>query len=105
MTFRKKGLDSIKLGSFLRHEEVRSLLPDILNTGENLPSIVYLLEGTIRNKIFNYKQTVADIDTNDQSTYGTGLVSCECLGSEFCDPHHGHTYPYWRPQNHWQSEA
>jgi hypothetical protein len=48
------------------------------------------LEGTIRNKIFNYKQTVADIDTNDQSTYGTGLASCDCQGSEFCDPHHGH---------------
>ena len=90
MTFRNKGLDSIKLGSFFRLEEVRSLLPDILNTDENLPSIVYSLEGTIRNKIFNYKQTVADIDTNDQSTYGTGLVSCECQSSEFCDPHHGH---------------
>ena len=90
MTFRNKGLDSIKLGSFFRMEEVRSLLPDHLNTDENLPSIVYSLEGTIRNKIFNYKQTVADIDTNDQSTYGTGLASCDCQGSEFCDPHHGH---------------
>ena len=90
MTFRNKGLDSIKLGSFFRLEEVRSLLPDHLNTDENLPSIVYSLEGTIRNKIFNYKQTVADIDTNDQSTYGTGLASCDCQGSEFCDPHHGH---------------
>ena len=90
MTFRNKGLDSIKLGSFFRLEDVRSLLPDHLNTDENLPSIVYSLEGTIRNKIFNYKQTVADIDTNDQSTYGTGLASCDCQGSEFCDPHHGH---------------
>lgn len=90
MTFRNKGLDSIKLGSFFRLEEVRSLLPDILNTDENIPSIVYSLEGTIRNKIFNYKQTVADIDTNDQITYGTGLASCDCQGSEFCDPHHGH---------------
>ena len=51
MTFRNKGLDSIKLGSFFRVEEVRSLLPDILNTDENLPSIVYSLEGTIRNEI------------------------------------------------------
>ena len=51
---------------------------------------MYTLEGTIRNKIFNYKQTVTDIDTNDPVTYGTGLESCDCESSEFCDPHHGH---------------
>ena len=90
MTFRNKGLDSIKLGNFFRLEEVRSLLPTHLNTDENLPAIVYSLEGTIRNKIFNYKQTVSEIDTNDLTTYGTGLTSCDCAGSEFCDPNHGH---------------
>ena len=90
MTFRNKGLDSIKLGNFFRLEEVRSLLPSHLNTDENLPAIVYSLEGTIRNKIFNYKQTVSEIDTNDLTTYGTGLTSCDCAGSEFCDPNHGH---------------
>ena len=90
MTFRNKGLDAIKLGNFFRLEEVRSLLPSSLNTDENLPAIVYSLEGTIRNKIFNYKQTVSDIDTNDPLTYGTGLTTCDCEGSEFCDPHHGH---------------
>ena len=90
MTFRNKGLDSIKLGNIFRSEEVRSLLPSHLNSDENLPAIVYSLEGTIRNKIFNYKQTVSEIDTNDLITYGTGLESCDCEGSEFCDPNHGH---------------
>lgn len=90
MTFRNKGLDAIKLGNFFRSEDVRSLLPDLLNEDENLPAIVYSLEGTIRNKIFNYKHTVADIDTHDTATYGTGLPSCDCENSEFCDPNHGH---------------
>ena len=90
MNFKNKGLDAIKLGNLFRREEVRSLLPDLLNDDENLPAIVYSLEGTIRNKIFNYKQTVTDIDTNDLHTYGTGVEICDCESSEFCDPHHGH---------------
>lgn len=90
MTFRNKGLDAIKLGNIFRSEEVRSLLPTHLNDDENLPAVVYSLEGTIRNKIFNYKQTVADIDSEDLVTYGTGLASCDCADSEFCDPNHGH---------------
>ena len=48
------------------------------------------MEGTIRNKIFNYKQTVSEIDSDDLYTYGTGLASCDCENSEFCDPNHGH---------------
>jgi len=90
MTFRNKGLDAIKLGNIFRSEEVRSLLPTHFNDDENLPAVVYSLEGTIRNKIFNYKQTVADIDSEDLVTYGTGLASCDCADSEFCDPNHGH---------------
>ena len=90
MTFRNKGLDAIKLGNVFHQEEVRSLLPALLNEDDNLPAIVYSLESTIRNKIFNYKQTVADIDTNDLVTYGTVLESCDCESSELCDPHHGH---------------
>ena len=47
--------NSIKLGNFFHLEEVRSLLPNLLNEDENLPTIVYSFEGTRRNKIFNYK--------------------------------------------------
>ena len=51
---------------------------------------MYNLENTIRNKIFNYKQTVNQFDVHDQLTYGTGLSSCECHRSPFLDEHHGH---------------
>ena len=61
MTFRNKGLDAIKLGNVFHQEEVRSLLPALLNEDENLPAIVYSLEGTIQNKIFNYKQTIRQV--------------------------------------------
>ena len=47
MTFRNKGLDAIKLGNVFHQEEVRSLVPALLNEDENLPAIVYSLEGTI----------------------------------------------------------
>ena len=67
MTCRNKGLDAIKLGNF-HLEEVRSLLPTLLNEDEILPTIVYSLEGTIRNKVFNYKQTVSEIDSDDLNT-------------------------------------
>ena len=90
MTFKNKGMDAIKLNNIFRSDDIRALLPDQLKEDEYLPAVVYSLEGTIRNKIFNYKQTVAEIDTNDPNTFGTGLASCDCANSEFCDPNHGH---------------
>ena len=83
-------MDAIKLNNIFRSDDIRALLPDQLKEDEYLPAVVYSLEGTIRNKIFNYKQTVAEIDTNDPNTFGTGLASCDCANSEFCDPNHGH---------------
>ena len=38
MTFRNKGLDAIKLGNVFHQEEVRSLLPALLNEDENSTS-------------------------------------------------------------------
>ena len=51
--------------------------------------VTYKLRNPIRNKIFNYKETVQSIK------FENGEVSldqylCECSGSEFCDPHHQH---------------
>ena len=45
---------------------------------------------TIRNKIFNYKETVESINTDDLDTFGTNLPSCQCQDSPFVDPDHGH---------------
>ena len=77
------------MSSILHEEEVIDSLPDSLRTDE-VPSVVYRLTKTIRNTIFNYKQTVADINTDDSDTFGTGLSSCSCENSPFVDANHGH---------------
>ena len=87
--FVNKGLDLIKISSILHDQDVIDSLPDNLKTDE-VPSVVYRLTKTIRNKIFNYKQTVADINTDDHDTFGTGLDSCQCENSPYIDSNHGH---------------
>ena len=87
--FHNKGLDFIPLRKILRNQNVITKLPDKMQT-EDPPSIVYNLCSTIRNKLFNYKETVNNIDVNDQVTYGTGLSTCNCQNSAFVDKDHGH---------------
>ena len=82
--FVNKGLDLIKISSILHDQDVIDSLPDNLKTDE-VPSVVYRLTKTIRNKIFNYKQTVAYINTDDNDTFGTGLDSCQCENSPYID--------------------
>ena len=87
--FDNKGLEHIKLSSILHEDDVVDLLPVPLQNDE-VPSVVYSLGTTIRNKIFNYKETVNSIRTDDLESYGTGITSCDCHESEFVDGHHGH---------------
>ena len=87
--FHNKGLEFIQLKRILRNSDVISELPDKLQS-EDPPSIVYNLSSTIRSKIFNYRETVNDIDVNDQLTYGTKIPNCDCHNSPFVDSDHGH---------------
>ena len=55
------------------------------------PSVVYSFAKTIRNKILSYKETVSSIYTNDDTTYDTGIVQCDCQQyKDFVDVNHGH---------------
>ena len=87
--FDNKGLEFIRLSNILRDNEVTSNLPEVFINDET-PSVVYRLGKTIRNKILNYKDTVHNIDTNDQATFGTNIASCSCSSSPFVDQNHGH---------------
>ena len=87
--FDNKGLEHIKLSSILHEDDVVDLLPKPLQKDE-VSSVVYSLGSTIRNKIFNYKETVNSINTEDVETHGTGIASCDCHESEFVNGHHGH---------------
>ena len=43
------------------------------------------------NKILYYKETVSSIDTNDNTSYGTGIVECDCQQhKDFVDENRGH---------------
>ena len=85
-----KGFKCINLSSVLHLRNVKNLFPDKLKIDE-LPSIVYSLSKTIRNKILNYKETVSSIDTNDETTYGNGIVECDCQQhKDFVDENHSH---------------
>ena len=85
-----KGLDFIKIRSIIKSDDVTSLLPNCFSEDEKVPSVLHKLEPTIRNKIFNYRQTVDAIDRNDLQTYGTGIKECSCSDSPFIDNHHQH---------------
>ena len=87
--YHNKGFDFINLASILRDDDVINTLPNHLQL-DDVPSVVYRLEDTIRNKIFNYKKTVSEIDINDTISYGSGLPSCNCHSSSFKDTHHNH---------------
>ena len=87
--FDNKGLELIQLRKILRNLDVISKLPLKLQT-EDPPSVVYNLSRTIRTSIFNYKQTVNNINVNDHLTYGTNLPLCNCQNSPFVDRDHGH---------------
>jgi len=88
--FVNKGLDLIKIRKIIKNDEVTSLLPDCILNDDKVPSVLHKLEPTIRNKIFNYKQTVDEIDCSDPNTFGTGLEECDCKNSPFVDVHHNH---------------
>ena len=87
--FHNKGLDMIKLSSIINHPDVLSSYP---HAGEEdkIPAVIYRLYPSIRSKIFNYKETVASINTTDNETFGTGIQQCHCANSIHCDQNHGH---------------
>ena len=88
--FHNKGFDHINLSSMLHLNNVKNLFADQLKIDEP-PSLVYSLGKTTRNKILNYKDTVSFIDTNDDTTYITGIVEYDCQQHKiFFDENHGH---------------
>ena len=83
--FHNKGFDCINLSSILHLDTVINLFPNELKIDEP-PSAVYSL-----GKILNYKDTVSSIDTNDDITYGTGIVEYDRQQYKgFVNENHGH---------------
>ena len=62
--FDNKGLEFSNPNSILNDNQIRNSLPDPPKDDE-VPSTVFSLANTIRNKIFSYKETVNNINTTD----------------------------------------
>ena len=87
--FVNKGMKLIRLPSILNDPEVIKYLPSKdLQTKEIIPVVTYNLGNTIRNKIFNYKETVESVFINDNNSVCTGV--CNCHSSNSVDKDHGH---------------
>ena len=90
--FVNKGLDHIHVSTIFRSPEVTSLLPEVLQKDEEIPTCTMKLDPPIRSKILNYKETVSSLKivVDDDVSFVENLPSCDCNNSEFCDPHHKH---------------
>ena len=90
--FVNKGIDALHLSKIFKLDTVISQLPANLREAENIPTVTFKLDSPIRNKILNYKQTVSslDITVNGSNAVVNNLPECNCVQSDFCDPHHGH---------------
>ena len=90
--FVNKGLDDIHLSKIFRSQEVTELLPEALKAEDEIPVSTMKLNPPIRSKILNYKETVSSLNTfvDEDVSFIENLPSCDCINSEFCDPHHKH---------------
>ena len=90
INFQNKAIEHIKLSKILNEPDVISQLPMELQNKENRPIITYKLSSTIRNKIFNYKDTVNSIYFDDEISFALNTDPCQCSKSPFIDSHHKH---------------
>ena len=74
-----------RLNSIIRKHS--GCIPKLFNDNTS-PVVIYNLSRPIGSTLFNYKQTVQDVVTNDWKSGNINV--CKCSESKFCDPHHGH---------------
>ena len=88
--FSNKALEYISLPSIIRNSEIVKLLPENLRGEETIPVVTYKLGKTIRNKIFNFKQTIGSLMLETDNLHFLDDMNCNCSESSFCDPYHKH---------------
>ena len=90
--FVNKGLDRIHISSIFRSGEVQELLPECLQSEEEMPTCTFRLDPPIRSKILNYRETVSSlkIEIDDDVSFVRDLPDCDCEKSSFCNPFHKH---------------
>ena len=71
----------------LLHNKLVNSKEPIYFKGKEPPVISYKYTDNISGKVFNYNQTLSDINL---SKYGNWNQSCDCKSSTFCYEPHGH---------------
>ena len=82
VNFINKGMEKIGLSKIINDKEYLDKLPEKFEKF----CVTYRLGNPIRNKVFNYKETVNSIRIKDPPS----VTTCECNNSEFKDNNHGH---------------
>ena len=83
-------LTLIHLNSIFHESVIINCLPESLPEDE-IPSILYSLANTIRNKNFNHKNTIKTLTLTIPRTCGTCIILCNCANSKYLNNHHQHT--------------
>ena len=76
--FHNKGLEMINLSQILHSKPVKESIPSFIQN-QTPPTISYSYTKTIAGKIFNFKQSIKDLDFET----GTKNFSCDCHVSDF----------------------
>ena len=84
--FHNKGIDKVKLTSILHNKLVRSKIP-IYFQEKDPPLVSYKYTNTISRSVFNYNQTLRNINLDD---YRNASSPCDCQSSTFRYEPHGH---------------
>ena len=85
--FQAKVIECLRLSYILRKHS--DCIPDDF-VDRDIPTILYKRSKNIGSTIFNYKDTVEEVKTNEWKANYNLLPGCDCKDSKFCDPHHGH---------------
>ena len=85
--FDNKGIQMINLGRILRQPNVDLKLPNLGTSPSETLIIVYKLCPTICSIVFNYKETIQDLNTEE---WMKNNQSCDCSTNKFQDSHHKH---------------
>ncbi len=83
--YHNDAVDMVNVRRIVNDPNTDALLPNM--TEDEKPNTVFKFTRTIRSEIFNYRQTIEEVDPGN---WNDDDYTCQCNGSEFMDGHHKH---------------
>ena len=83
-------MKDINVSKIFQMKNIIEYFPFNLLDHENIPVTTYKLTATIRNKVFNYEQTVESIQLDEKQPLNDDIYPCNCENSDFYGTDHGH---------------